>query len=120
VVAAAGNEGLNRRHYMAAFPRVYAVASAADVGGGPAVCYYSNRGNWVDFSTQGSDVETVRGLNRRVAASGTSFATPKIVARILETAEVRGIPNLGDAATALAAGGRAIPGGGSFIDVPTP
>jgi hypothetical protein len=121
VVAAAGNEGLARRHYMAAFKGVVAVGSAARQDGRPAVCFYSNRGPWVDLSTQGSDVETVGGPNRAVVVNGTSFATPKIVAKILEVASRQDI-GVRHAASWLMhqSSGPAIAGAGRFVDIATP
>jgi hypothetical protein len=121
VVAAAGNEGLARRHYMAAFKGVVAVGSAARQDGRPAVCFYSNRGPWVDLSTQGSDVETVGGPNRAVVVNGTSFATPKIVAEILEVASRQDI-GVRHAASWLMhqSSGPAIAGAGRFVDIATP
>ena len=121
VVAAAGNEGMARRHYMAAFKGVVAVGSAAVQDGEPGVCFYSNRGRWVDVSTQGSDVETMRGPGDRVAANGTSFAVPKIVARILEIADEQGIGVRHAASWLTHQSGRpTIAGGGTFVDMPTP
>ena len=120
VVAAAGNEGLARRHYMAAFKGVVAVGSAAVEEGQPGVCFYSNHGRWVDLSTQGSSIETVRGATA-VLANGTSFAVPKIVARILAIADQEGI-SVRHAASWLKyqSGGPAIAGGGTFVDLPAP
>ena len=121
VVAAAGNEGMGRRQYMAAFKGVVGVGSAAAQEGQPAVCFYSNRGRWVDLSTQGSDVETVRAAGQPVVANGTSFAAPKIAAEILRVADEQGI-GVRHAASWLMheSGGPAIPGGGRFVDLPTP
>jgi subtilisin family serine protease len=119
VVAAAGNEGMRRRHYMAAFKGVLAVGSAASVDGQLGVCFYSNRGRWVDVSTQGSDVETVRGPSGRVRASGTSFAAPKVAATLVGIMEEQGI-GARHAASWLThqSGGTPIAGGGTFIDLP--
>ena len=115
VVASAGNEASDRPHYMAAFERVVAVTS----GDADAVFEYGNRGDWVDLSTQGTDVETT-GQTGFVLATGTSFAAPKIAAEAMKlpggTAAVR------DAAQWLIAqsGGPAVAGGGTFIDMPVP
>ena len=121
VVASAGNEGLTRPEYTAAFKRVLGVASAGDVEGDLAVFPYSNRGRWVDLSTQGTDVETVAGADDPVLASGSSFAAPKIAARVLEIAERDGV-GVRHAASWLMheSGGPAIAGGGTFVDMPTP
>jgi hypothetical protein len=121
VVAAAGNEGLPRRHYMAAFKGVVAVGSAAVQDGGPAICFYSNRGPWVDLSTQGSDIETLGGPDRPVVVNGTSFATPKITATILNVATQQDISPRHAASWLMhQSGGPAIAGGGTFVDIGTP
>jgi subtilisin family serine protease len=121
VIAAAGNEGLDQPYFMAAFKRVLGVASAAEVEGQLGVCFYSNRGRWVDLSTQGSDVETVIATGQPRLGSGTSFAAPKIAAKVVEVAEDQGI-GVRHAASWLMheSGGPAIAGGGTFVDMPTP
>jgi hypothetical protein len=119
VVAAAGNEGLDRPHYMAAFKRVLAVASVA--ADGSALEDYSNRGVWVDVCTQGTDVETVIGGGAHVLASGTSFAAPKIAAKVAEIAAGQGV-GMRHAASWLVneAGAPAVAGGGTFVDIAGP
>jgi Subtilase family len=121
VVASAGNEGLARRHYMAAFKGVVGVASAAEIEGRVGVCPYSNRGRWVDLSSRGSGVETVIAAGEPVEVDGTSFAAPKVTARILAVAEEQGI-GVRHAASWLMneSGGPAIAGGGTFVDIPVP
>jgi hypothetical protein len=120
VVCSAGNEGVDRPHYMAAYKRVVGVASAAVIGGQPTLCDYSNRGHWVNLSTQGSDVETRNGTGA-VEANGTSYAAPKIAGEIVRLA---GLHNIGlrDAATRMMhdPGNPVIFGGGTFVDMPTP
>jgi hypothetical protein len=123
VVASAGNEGLDRSFYMAAFRRVVGVASGGDVDGALDLYDYSNRGEWVDATTQGTDVETLAAPSQPVLASGTSFAAPKIVAKVLEFAQAQGINDLRAAASLLLhdPARPEIPGrGGTFIDMPTP
>jgi hypothetical protein len=121
VVASAGNEGLNRPHYMAAFKRVVGVGSAAIVGNGPEVCFYSNRGGWVDVCTQGSDVETIAGPGEGFSTCGTSYAAPKIAATIINEADRQSI-GVRHAASWLIheSGGPVLAGGGTFVDIPTP
>jgi len=88
VVAAAGNDGSSTaRCYPAAFKRVVAVG-ATEPDGTPA--RYSNRGDWVDVSAQGSGVvstfvngttslqEQFAGDSPVAVASGTSFAAPQV------------------------------------------
>lgn len=113
VVASAGNEGVSRRHYMAAFERVVGVASVEN----GKVAGYSNRGEWIKLSTQGTDVETLRSANDRVNATGTSFAAPKIAARIVTDAGPGGdVVQAKDAL--IQTGGNQIPGAGTFVDIP--
>jgi subtilisin family serine protease len=108
VVAAAGNEGLDRPHWPAASKRVFAVGS---IEGDRAHQHwkrapYSNYGWWIDASAPGSDVHSLfvefeetglsgppnRTFTQGATWSGTSFATPKVVAAILKTASQHGIP----------------------------
>jgi subtilisin family serine protease len=108
VVAAAGNEGLDRPHWPAASKRVFAVGS---IEGDRAHAHwrradYSNHGWWIDASAPGTDVHSlfveftetgVAGLPNRTFTegatwSGTSFATPKVAAAILKLASRDGIP----------------------------
>jgi hypothetical protein len=121
VVCSAGNEGVNRPHYMAAYKRVVGVASAAVDKGQPAPCHYSNRGHWVDLSTQGSDVETRNQAGKPVGGNGTSFAAPKLVGEIVRIAGLHSI-GLRAAATMIMhdLGNPVIAGGGTFVDMPTP
>ena len=63
----------------------------------------------------------MRGPGDRVAANGTSFAVPKIVARILEIADEQGIGVRHAASWLTHQSGRpTIAGGGTFVDMPTP
>ncbi len=87
VVASAGNEGVDRLTWPAAFKRVVAVA-ALDDDGSPAP--YSNRGHWVDFSIRGTGVTTTYvhgttsaddvfdGSDPDAVWTGTSFAAPRV------------------------------------------
>ncbi|HTJ34197.1 MAG TPA: S8/S53 family peptidase [Dactylosporangium sp.] len=100
VVAAAGNDGVQDRPFWpAAFaasgsawaPQVLAVA-AHD---GNAICDWSNRGPWVSLVAPGADVVSTfinyPGFTSGWAAwSGTSFATPKVVAALVERVAAAG------------------------------
>ena len=75
VVAAAGNEGLERPEYPAAYPGVLAV-SATNASGD--VTWYSNRGDWIDVAAPGHDVAGTApadgAVERYGLLSGTSGA----------------------------------------------
>jgi thermitase len=102
-VAAAGNDGTNRRNYPAAYPEVLAVAvtNSAD-----RRASFSSYGRWVDVSAPGVDIlSTYPGGYKRL--TGTSMASPEVASlagllagegltearirsRILHTAKDRG------------------------------
>jgi hypothetical protein len=100
VVAAAGNDGIaDRPFWPAAFaasgtawaPQVLAVA-AHD---GSAVCAWSNQGPWISLAAPGADVVSTyihhtNFISGWAAWSGTSFATPKVVAAIVERVAASG------------------------------
>jgi hypothetical protein len=100
VVAAAGNDGIQDRPFWpAAFaasgstwaPQVLAVA-AHD---GNVVCDWSNRGTWVSLVAPGADVVSTFINHPSFASgwaawSGTSFATPKVVAALVERVAAAG------------------------------
>jgi subtilisin family serine protease len=120
VVASAGNEGVNRPHFMAAFKRVIGVASAEQAGTGDwEVADYSKRGYWVDLSAAGTDVETVIGNGQHVAACGTSFAAPQVAARAADIAVQENL-DVREAASrlVLAPGAPAVTDGGTFVPMP--
>jgi hypothetical protein len=108
VVAAAGNDGVaDRPFWPAAFAgstrpwagQVLAVA-AHD---GAAVCDWSNTGPWVSLAAPGADVVSTYVnhadfANGWATWSGTSFATPHVVAALVEQAAA-----IGSLATARAA-----------------
>lgn len=83
LVAAAGNEGLNRLTYPAAFPGVISVAATDE---GDRLASYSNWGSWVKVAAPGTNIlSTVPShLSTRVGepayqrASGTSMACPHV------------------------------------------
>ncbi|MGI5237423.1 S8 family peptidase [Dactylosporangium sp. CA-139066] len=100
VVAAAGNDGIQDRPFWpAAFTasgspwaaQVLAVA-AHD---GNAVCDWSNRGPWVSLVAPGADVVSTFINHPSFASgwaawSGTSFATPRVVAALVERVAAAG------------------------------
>jgi subtilisin family serine protease len=120
VIASAGNEGDERRHYMAAFDRVVGVASAGEVEQQLAVFHYSNRGDWIALSTQGTDVETVIAPGKFVRASGTSFAAPKIASEAMKLADATTTARQAVDLLINKPGAPHVAGGGTFIDMPAP
>jgi subtilisin family serine protease len=83
IVSSAGNEGENRPHFMAAFKRVIGVASVKEAQSGVwELEDYSNRGWWCDACTTGTDVVSVDLDGKGFLCSGTSFAAPKLCAKI--------------------------------------
>lgn len=72
VVAAAGNGG-GSVGYPARFPTTFAIGGT-DVG--DAFCWFSNRGDGLDISTLGCDVELSMGGGALGLGRGTSFAAP--------------------------------------------
>ncbi len=86
LVAAAGNNGLDRPFWPAAFAGVIAVAATtADGERAP----FSNYGDWVDVSAPGVDISSCyvehfhnQSLTGWASWSGTSFATPQVAAKI--------------------------------------
>ena len=101
VVAAAGNEGLRRPEFMAAFKRVVGVASVEWRDLGFQLPEYTNRGYWVDCSAEGTDVESTflagspssgaPEFTGHARCSGTSFAAPKVTAAAATIAARYGI-----------------------------
>jgi hypothetical protein len=115
LIASAGNEGERRPHFMAAFKRVVAVACVMQGDGGQwELEDYSNRGWWIDLSTVGTDVETVDRDNNAVLCSGTSFAAPRIAAKIAVEASAQGV-SVHDVARELASGLPVLPDGGTVV-----
>jgi subtilisin family serine protease len=92
IVAAAGNEKRRRPQFMAAFKRVIGVTSVEEAQPGVwELADYSNRGWWCDMCAPGTDVVTVNRQAELVEVSGTSFAAPKVTARIAVDASAGGI-----------------------------
>jgi subtilisin family serine protease len=112
VVAAAGNAGLNRPYWPAAFDRVIGVASVVEAPAGLAGAPYSNHGPWVDACAYGDRISTyvegrllIPGEQERTYKhfarwQGTSFAAPYVAGRIAAAATKNGISPR-DAAAAL-------------------
>lgn len=93
VVAAAGNHGVERPHFSAAFKRVVAVGSAE----GRERADYSNFGGWVDCCAAGTDVHSTfihfpGAFEGGAISSGTSFAAPQVAAAAAVLAERDDIP----------------------------
>ncbi|GAA4251456.1 S8 family peptidase [Dactylosporangium darangshiense] len=100
IVAAAGNDGISERPFWpAAFaaggsawsPQVLAVAAH----NGTNVCEWSNRGPWVTLVAPGEDIVSTFINHPSFASgwaawSGTSFATPRVVAALVERAAAAG------------------------------
>ena len=109
VVAAAGNDGIDRPWWPAACKHVVAVAAVDDLGGVVAPTEWSNFGPWVDVCTVGSDLLSTyvegtyptgtvfAGPHPFARWSGTSFAAPLVAAEIAR--RVREDAELGHAPT---------------------
>ncbi|HEY1488601.1 MAG TPA: S8/S53 family peptidase [Micromonosporaceae bacterium] len=119
VVAAAGNEGLDRPYWPAAFAgsehsfadQIVAVA-AHD---GTQLCSWSNTGDWVSMAAPGSDIVSTYVTHDDFPSgfarwSGTSFAAPYVVGVIAHSHATAGsirdaVANVRKQATAAAYGG---------------
>ncbi|WP_433608798.1 S8 family peptidase [Dactylosporangium sp. CA-139114] len=100
VVAAAGNDGVHDRPF---WPAAFAASGSPWAGqilavaahDGNGVCDWSNRGPWVSLVAPGADIVSTfihhPGFASGWAAwSGTSFATPKVVAALVERTAAAG------------------------------
>jgi subtilisin family serine protease len=99
VVAAAGNHGVVRPFFPAAFKRVLAVGSVERRGSRWRRAPYSNFGPWVDAASPGTDVHStfVRFAGAETFEggalwSGTSFAAPHVSGAAVAAAARDGIP----------------------------
>jgi subtilisin family serine protease len=73
VVAAAGNDGLDRKFYPAAYSGVLAVGST---NSNDKVSYFSNYGNWVSVMAPGNNIRSTLPPSTYGAMNGTSMASP--------------------------------------------
>lgn len=100
VVAAAGNNGVADRPF---WPAAFAASAEPWAGGvlavaahdGTGVCEWSNTGAWVTVAAPGADVVSTYihhplFTTGWAAWSGTSFATPKVVAAIVDRVATAG------------------------------
>lgn len=82
VVAAAGNDGPAA---PPVFPSAYTgVIAVTAVDGADHVYRYANRGQQVDFAARGVSIRSIDAKGRATNASGTSFASPVIAARLAQ------------------------------------
>ena len=100
VVAAAGNDGQRGRPF---WPAAFAASAEPWAGqvvavaahDGKAVCDWSNAGDWVSVAAPGADITSTFVRHERFPSgwalwSGTSFATPHVVASLVEQAALAG------------------------------
>lgn len=97
LVASAGNDGLCRPYYPAAFETVVAVAALDECGPAP----FTNFGPWVDAAAPGTDLVSSFFVDTTIAAhhfdgwaswSGSSFSVPLVAARIVRRRDEGRLP----------------------------
>jgi hypothetical protein len=123
VVAAAGNQGISRPFWPAAFGPVLAVGAVEQHDGKWSRADYSNLGPWVDATARGTNLQSTFGRGKTKVAQGTtisasdpaiafggwaawdgtSFAAPIAAAMIARTMSREGITAAADAQTKLLA-----------------
>ncbi len=81
VVAVAGNYHSSEKYYPAALPNVVAVSALRKNG---EKLFWSNFGEWVNFSVIAQDVWSTAPNEQHAYRSGTSQATPIVSARIAD------------------------------------
>jgi subtilisin family serine protease len=79
IIAAVGNEGVDRPTFMAAFDGVVGVASVEGEDDALQLAEYSNCGGHVKLCGRGTDVQSTY-VTGQAKVSGTSFAAPKATA----------------------------------------
>ncbi|HET6551505.1 MAG TPA: S8 family serine peptidase [Solirubrobacter sp.] len=123
VVAAAGNQGVTRPFWPAAFDQVLAVGAVEEKGGAWTRADYSNHGGWVDVAARGSNLQSTFASDKTKVAQGltidpsdpwiafggwaswdgTSFATPIAAAMLARTMSRKGLSSAADAQALLLA-----------------
>jgi subtilisin family serine protease len=103
VVAAAGNDGLDRAMFPAAAPEAIAVGS---VGAGDKVSTFSNFGTWIDVVAPGENIHSTYAFpsNSYAMNSGTSMATPWVAGEAALIASYRPSSTVGSLTRAIKAG----------------
>jgi subtilisin family serine protease len=103
VVAAAGNDGLDRAMFPAAAPEAIAVGS---VGAGDKVSTFSNFGTWIDVVAPGENIHSTYAFpsNSYAMNSGTSMATPWVAGEAALIASYRPSSTVGSLTRAIRAG----------------
>jgi subtilisin family serine protease/flagellar hook assembly protein FlgD len=75
VVAAAGNDHINKKTYPAAYSGVLGISATNNVD---KAAYFSNYGSYVDFAAPGEDIYSTIAYGRYGFMSGTSMAAPVV------------------------------------------
>lgn len=78
LIAATGNDGLNKLTYPSSYPNVISVAATSHTASGFSPARFSNYNEMVDIAAPGTEIVTT-GLNGKyVKGEGTSFSAPII------------------------------------------
>jgi len=73
LVAAAGNEGTDKKSYPAAYNKVLSISAINQLD---MLTWFSNRGDWIDFCAPGDRVLSTSANGGYKKVSGTSFSSP--------------------------------------------